>query len=71
MYEYAGYRVEDGVPAIVRKGLFYAGQKKVITKKKPQEAAAGGRRLSPDRETGLRLLGGRYGGHVWHQPVLG
>ena len=36
VYEYAGYWAEDGVPAIVRKELFYAVQKKLKTKKNPQ-----------------------------------
>lgn len=36
VYEYAGYRVEDGVPAIVRKELFYSVQDKLKTKKNPR-----------------------------------
>ena len=55
VYEYAGYRVEDGVPAIVRKELFYAVQKKLKTKKNPQ-----GRH----RENGDYLLTGKlFCGH--------
>ena len=55
VYEYAGYRVEDGVPAIVGKELFYAVQEKLHTKKSPQ-----GRR----RENGDYLLTGKlFCGH--------
>lgn len=55
VYEYAGFRVEDGVPAIVRKELFFAVQKKLRTKKNPQ-----GRH----RENGDYLLTGKlFCGH--------
>lgn len=55
VYEYAGYRAEDGVPAIVRKELFYSVQKKLKTKKNPH-----GRH----REKGDYLLTGKlFCGH--------
>lgn len=55
VYEYAGLRKEGGVPAIIRKELFYAVQEKLKTKKNPQ-----GRH----RENGDYLLTGKlYCGH--------
>ena len=61
VYEYSGYRVEDGVPAIVRKELFYAVQEKLKTKKNPV-----GRRHR-DYETYLltgKLFCGHCGGYM-------
>lgn len=55
VYEYAGYRVEDGIPAIIGKELFHTVQEKLRTKKNPQ-----GRH----RENGDYLLTGKlYCGH--------
>lgn len=55
VYQYSGVRKEGGVPAIVRKELFYAVQEKLKTKKNPQ-----GRH----RENGDYLLTGKlYCGH--------
>lgn len=36
VYKYAGYRIEDGIPAIIEKELFYAVQEKLTTKKNPR-----------------------------------
>ena len=55
VYEFSGYRVEDGIPAIIGKELFYTVQEKLRTKKNPQ-----GRH----RENGDYLLTGKlYCGH--------
>lgn len=55
VYQYAGVRTEGGVPAIIRKELFYSVQEKLKTKKNPQ-----GRH----RDNGDYLLTGKlYCGH--------
>lgn len=55
IYEYANIRIEDGVPPIIGKELFYSVQKKLRTKKHP---------IGRHRENGDYLLTGKlYCGH--------
>ena len=62
VYEFAGIRIEDGVPPIIRKELFYAVQEKLKTKKNAQ-----GRH----RENGDYLLTGKlFCGHCG-LPMIG
>lgn len=60
VYEYAGYRVEDGVPAIVGKELFHAVQRKLKTKKNPQ----GRHRENGDYMLTGKLFCGHCGGFM-------
>ena len=62
VYEFGGVRIEDGVPPIIRKELFYAVQEKLKTKKNAQ-----GRH----RENGDYLLTGKlFCGHCG-SPMVG
>ena len=62
VYEFGGVRIEDGVPPIIRKELFYAVQEKLKTKKNAQ-----GRH----RESGDYLLTGKlFCGHCG-SPMVG
>jgi len=60
VYQYAGYRVEDGIPPIVRKELFYAVQEKLKTKKNPQ----GRHREKSDYLLTGKLFCGHCGGYM-------
>lgn len=62
VYEFGGVRIEDGVPPIIRREMFYAVQEKLKTKKNPQ-----GRH----RENGGYLLTGKlFCGHC-ASPMVG